>query len=216
MPRRARSAKDAHRPQLIDDRPRCASGRRSEAGAGSLDELCARAALPVSQCLAAVTATRTARRRRMRADGRDSTPASIEARSGSTRGGSVPSALRVLRRVRARAYISVVLPRHVYVHVPFCARRCSYCDFSIAVRRVVPVDEYIAALAARAAIAIREDRAGRSTRCISAAERRRVSAARASRDAGDRRRRIDLAAGAESHDRGESRRHHARRRRCLA
>ena len=60
--------------------------------------------------------------------------------------------------MRSRAVYSVVHPRHVYVHVPFCARRCSYCDFSIAVRRAVPVDDYIDALGHELAIRFDEDR----------------------------------------------------------
>jgi len=41
-----------------------------------------------------------------------------------------------------------ILPpvRHLYIHVPFCARRCSYCDFAIAVRRVVPGERFVGAV----------------------------------------------------------------------
>lgn len=68
----------------------------------------------------------------MRSDRRNPAPLTHDARGRATY-----HARRVSCDVRAE---------HLYVHVPFCSRRCVYCDFSIAVRSRVPVDEYLAAL----------------------------------------------------------------------
>jgi oxygen-independent coproporphyrinogen-3 oxidase len=42
-------------------------------------------------------------------------------------------------------------PRAAYIHVPFCAHRCAYCDFAIAVGRDERMDLYLDAIAAELA-----------------------------------------------------------------
>src|SRR5947209_13955609 len=39
-------------------------------------------------------------------------------------------------------------PRAAYVHVPFCAHRCGYCDFAIAVGHDDLINRYVEALTA--------------------------------------------------------------------
>lgn len=38
------------------------------------------------------------------------------------------------------------MPGHLYIHAPFCARRCSYCDFAVHVARKPPVEQWLGAI----------------------------------------------------------------------
>lgn len=75
-----------------------------------------------------------------------------ERQGGGASGASVPRRRPQLSALSTTRFEA--MPRHLYIHVPFCARRCAYCDFAIAVRRVVPVEEYVDGVARELAMRV--------------------------------------------------------------
>jgi oxygen-independent coproporphyrinogen III oxidase len=51
-----------------------------------------------------------------------------------------------------------VNPEHLYIHVPFCVRRCGYCDFAVTATSRAPVAEWLASV--RRELAERSQREG--------------------------------------------------------
>ena len=47
-------------------------------------------------------------------------------------------------------------PRAAYVHIPFCAHHCGYCDFAIATGQDQRIDQYLDALTAELASRVRD------------------------------------------------------------
>ncbi len=87
--------------------------------------------------------------------------------------------------------------RHLYVHVPFCARRCAYCDFAIAVRRFVPVDDFVRGIADELALRIPGAAPELDTLYLGGGTPSRLGAEGIARLLNALRERVELAPGAE-------------------
>lgn len=56
-----------------------------------------------------------------------------------------------------RGYDLFVKPEYLYIHVPFCARRCSYCDFAVTALREPPVESWLDAIERELALVVEEE-----------------------------------------------------------